>query len=99
MTAFDKTVSIWATCYTCRDYTERRIDSIAPPLADKAEREGREVIDVVNEFMLAAHKRHLGGQPLREGGPTRVTDPELGRLAAMMSPGLFGGFPDKDDDA
>lgn len=79
----------WKSCYSCRDYAEYRREVIAKPLAVKARREGRDVIEVVDEFMLAAHDRHLNGDPLRPGGPTRVTDPTLGRLAALLSPGLF----------
>lgn len=79
----------WKNCYTCRDYAEHRRGAIARPLAGKANREDRNVIEVVDEFMLAAHDRHLSGQPLREGGPTRVIDPWIGRMAAMLSPGLF----------
>lgn len=79
----------WQTCFSCRDYAEHRRAVIAGPLADKAKRERRDVVSVVDEFMLAAHERHLAGEPLRPGGPTRVTDPALGRLAALMSPGLF----------
>ena len=80
----------WRSCYTCRDYAQHRIDVITQPLADKAEREDRDAAEVVEEYMAAAHARHLAGDPLREGGPTRVTDPTLGRLAALLSPGLFG---------
>lgn len=81
----------WKSCYTCRDYAEHRRHVIVEPLTDKAIREGRDVVEVVDEFMAAAHERHLSGKTLREGGPTRVTDPALGRLAALLSPGLFGG--------
>lgn len=82
---------VWKSCYSCRDYLtpEKRL-VLADSLGDKAKREGRDVIEVVDEYMLAAHERHLGGQPLRPGGPTRVTDPAIGRLAALLSPGLFG---------
>lgn len=80
----------WRSCYTCLDYTEHRREVLAGPLADRAIREGRDAVDVVDEFMAAAHERHLSGTPLREGGPTRVTDPVLGRLAALLAPGLFG---------
>jgi hypothetical protein len=82
----------WKSCYTCSDYAQHRRHTLAPALADKAQRENRDVVEVVDNFMLAAHDRHLAGHPLREGGPTRVTDPNLGRLAALLSPGLFGGF-------
>ena len=84
---------IWRRCYTCCDYLEHRRDALAPALADKARAEGREVIPVVDEFMLAAHARHLTGEPLRPDGPTRVTDPTFARLAALLSPGLFGATP------
>lgn len=87
---------VWKSCYTCRDYALSRREVIAPPLADKARREGREVIAVVDEFMASAHLRHVqSGQPLRDGGPTRVIDPVVGRLAALLSPGLFG--PDNEE--
>lgn len=79
----------WKSCYTCRDYAEHRRAVIAGPLAVKARREDRDVIEVVDEFMLEAHERHLDGTPLRPGGPTRVTDPAIGRLAALLAPGLF----------
>ena len=80
----------WRSCYTCRDYLEHRQFVLIQPLAAKADREDRDPVEVVDEYMAAAHARHLAGQPLREGGPTRVTDPTLGRLAALLSPGLFG---------
>lgn len=80
----------WKSCYSCRDYAEHRRDALAEPLADKAIREGRPVVEVVDEFMMAAHDRHLAGTSLRPGGPTRVIDPALGRVAALLSPGLFG---------
>ena len=68
----------WKSCYTCRDYATERREVIAQPLADKARLEGRDVIAVVDEFMDAAHVRHaVSGQPLREGGPTRITDPAI----------------------
>jgi hypothetical protein len=88
-----ETSQVWKPCYSCRDYAEHRREQLAVPLADKARREGRDVIAVVDEFMLAAHKRHMAGEPLREGGPTRVIDPAFGRLAALLSPGLFGPTP------
>ena len=82
--------AVWKSCYSCGDYATSQRERIAVPLADKARREGRDVIEVVDEFMLAAHERHIAGEPLRPGGPTRVTDPAIGRLAALLSPGLFG---------
>lgn len=85
-------MSVWKSCYTCRDYAESRRAVLAEPLANKAIREGRDVREVADEFMLGAHRRHLDGQPLRPGGPTSVTDPAFGRLAALLSPGLFGGW-------
>ena len=85
--------AIWQSCYSCRDYAQHRRDDIARPLADRARREGREVIKVVDEFMLAAHDRHMTGEPLREGGPTRVTDPTIGRFAALMMLGNLGEPP------
>ncbi len=86
----------WKSCFSCRDYVERRRSVIAQPLADKARREGRDVIEVVDDFMWSAHRRHMSGEPLREGGPTRAVDPTLGRLAALLSPGLFSTTT-KDD--
>lgn len=84
--------AVWQSCYTCRDYARERRDAISAPLAGKARREGRDVVEVVDEFMDAAHHRHVATrEPLREGGPTRVIDPTIGRLAALLSPGLFGG--------
>ncbi len=83
-------MAVWKSCYSCRDYAETRRHALAEPLAEKARREGRDVIEVVDEFMLAAHDRHMTGEPLRPDGPTRVTNPEFGRLAALLSPGLFG---------
>ena len=81
---------VWANCYSCRDYALHRREVIAGPLAAKARWQGRDTVEVVDEFMLAAHARHLAGQPLRPGGPTRVTDPDIGRFAAMISLGLLG---------
>jgi hypothetical protein len=83
---------VWKSCYTCQDYLadpEKRL-ALAHRFGDKARAEGRDPVAVVDEFMAAAHERHLAGEPLRPGGPTRVTDPALGRLAALLSPGLFG---------
>jgi hypothetical protein len=85
--------AVWHACYSCRDYALHRRETLAVPLADKARREGRDVIAVVDEFMLAAHDRHMAGEPLRPDGPTRVTNPAIGRLAALLSPGLFGPAP------
>lgn len=87
--------AVWRSCYSCRDYAEHRRDALAAPLADKAIREHRDVDEVVNEFMSAAHARHVYGTPLRPGGPTRITDPAISRFAAMLSPGLFD--PRADD--
>lgn len=83
--------SAWRSCFSCRDYAQHRRTALAKPLAAKAEREQRAAEEVVDEFMSAAHARHMAGVPLREGGPTRVTDPAIGRLAALIAPGLFGG--------
>lgn len=81
---------VWMYCFTCRDYAEKRRDAIAGPLADKAMREDRKVIVVVDEFMLAAHRRHtLTGEPLLPGGPTTLMDPALRRLATMLTSGLI----------
>lgn len=80
----------WQFCYSCRDYAEHRRETLAGPLADKAIRDDRDVVEVVDEFMAGAHQRHVAGTPLRPGGPTRVLDPALGRMAALLSPGLFG---------
>ncbi len=90
MSELSESAFIWQSCYTCRDYATYRREELALPLAKKASREGREVVEVVDEFMIAAHNRHLDGTPLREGGPTRVLDPMVGRMAALLSPGLFG---------
>lgn len=82
---------LWQMCYTCRDYAEHRREAIAQPLADKAKREGRNVIEVVDEFMLNAHSRHMStGEPLRPDGPTSLVDPRLRRIAMLMASGLFG---------
>ena len=78
--------SAWKSCYTCHDYladVEKRL-VLADRLGEKAKRERREPTAVVDEFMDAAHERHLAGEPLRPGGPTRVTDPWMGRLAALL---------------
>jgi hypothetical protein len=76
---------VWKSCYTCRDYALHRRELLAGPLADKAQREGRDVVEVVDDFMLAAHDRHQAGEPLRPGGPTRTTDPNLARTAALLA--------------
>lgn len=89
-------MAAWTSCYSCRDYSKKRRGVIAIPLAKKAEQERRDAEGVVDEFMQAAHERHMAGNPLYPGGPTRVTDPELGRLAALLSPGLFS--PTKQED-
>lgn len=82
----EKDATVWQSCYTCRDYARERREVIAVPLAEKARREGREVVAVVDDFMLAAHVRHVeSGEPLRAGGPTRVTDPVAGRLLATYA--------------
>lgn len=75
----------WKGCYTCRDYATWRRRVLAQPLADKARREGRDVIEVTEEYMAGAHQRHIGGLPLRPGGPTRVTDPFAGRTVATYA--------------
>lgn len=75
----------WKHCFSCRDYATARRSTIPQPLADKARREDRDVTEVVDEFMMAAHDRHMSGEPLRPDGPTRVTDPTLGRIAALWS--------------
>lgn len=78
-------MSAWKSCYTCRDYAENRRHVLAAHLADKADREQRKATEVVDEFMDAAHERHVAtGEPLRPDGPTRITDPEAGRLAALL---------------
>lgn len=84
---------IWRSCYTCRDYSTHRREALVEPLADKAIRERRDIVEVVDEFMNAAHERHLDGTPLRPGGPTRITNPAIGRLVAMLSPALFAATP------
>lgn len=78
-------MSVWQSCYSCRDYALKRRSVLAPHMGDKAIREGREATEVVDEFMEAAHERHMAGEPLYPGGPTRVTDPALGRLAALFA--------------
>lgn len=81
----ERAPDIWKSCYTCRDYAEHRREVLAVPLADKARREGRDVIEVVDEFMLAAHDRHVDrGEPLRPGGPTSITSPAANRLITLM---------------
>lgn len=74
-------------CYTCLDYLEHRQDTLPRVIVAKAQRENRLGSEVFAEFMQAAHQRHLDGEPLRPGGPTRVTDPYLGRIAAVMAMG------------
>lgn len=80
----------WQECFACRDYAEHRRAVLVGPLTDKALREGRDVVEVVDGFMLAAHDRHMAGTPLRDGGPTRVTNPDLGRMAALMFSAVGG---------
>lgn len=72
-------------CYTCLDYLRHRQDTLPRLIATKADREGRPGREVFEESMDAAHARHLDGEPLRPGGPTRITDPYAGRLAALMA--------------
>ena len=82
----DRPSDIWKHCYTCCDYVDYRREVIVQPLADKADREGRDAADVVNEFMMNAHARHVRtGLPLRPDGPTRIIDPSLGRVAAFAA--------------
>lgn len=78
----------WQACYSCRDYAQQRQDQLAQPLTDKANREKRDVIDIVDEFMLKAHDRHMAGTPLYPGGPVTITDPMISRLAALLAPGM-----------
>jgi hypothetical protein len=85
----------WKSCYTCRDYAAHRRYQLAQPLGEKARREGRDVIEVVDEFMWAAHERHLDGTPLRDGGPTRITDPTAGRLLTTLA--MLGRMVDSAD--
>lgn len=81
---------VWMYCFTCRDYALNRREVIAEPLADKAQRESREVVEVVDEFMIAAHRRHTStGEPLLPGGPTELMDPALRKLATMLTSGLI----------
>lgn len=87
--------AVWKSCYSCRDYAEHRREAIAKPLADKARREGRDVLDVVDDFMLAAHRRHLDGEPLRPGGPTQIIDPTVGRKLAAYA--LLGRLADSSN--
>lgn len=90
----------WKSCYSCRDYAEHRREALAVPLADKARREGRDVVEVVDLFMAAAHRRHMAGEPLRPGGPTRATDPRIGRLLAtyaLIGSGVFEGEPEPEE--
>jgi hypothetical protein len=88
----ERAVPTWASCYTCRDYARERREAIAVPLANKARTQGRDVVEVVDEFMAAAHERHLTGEPLRPGGPVRVTNPTAGRLLATYA--LLGQMAD-----
>lgn len=74
-------------CCTCADYLQHREDTLPLLIANSARRQGRDGVEVFEEFMTAAHQRHLDGEPLRPDGPTRVTDPYLGRLAALMALG------------
>lgn len=77
---------IWSHCYTCRDYAQKRREVIAGPLADKAQRENRDVVEVVDEFMLAAHSRHMNTrEPLYTGGPTGIFNPAIRKLAALVN--------------
>lgn len=89
---------IWHHCYTCRDYSTHRRDALVGPLSDKAIKEGRDVAEVVDEFMNAAHERHLDGTPLRPGGPARITDPAIGRLMAVLSLGDLTPAPTANGD-
>lgn len=86
----------WRYCYTCRDYLSTRRERLAIELGKRAKQTGRDVIELADEFMDAAHQRHLDGQPLREGGPTRVTDPVSGRLAALAMLGRMFEEPEED---
>lgn len=89
-------IKIWRVCFTCQDYLDYRSKArdLSIAVAAKAKRDGLEVEEVIEEFMLAAHDRHMAGEPLREDGPTRMTDPYLGKMAALLSPGLFGDQED-----
>lgn len=81
---------IWTYCFTCRDYADKRRDVIAEPLAEKAHREDRDVVEVVNEFMNAAHARHIeSGEPLLPGGPSDVFNPAVRRLSTMLLAGTI----------
>lgn len=96
MTAESK--QVWSSCYTCRDYSQHRREALSPALAEKAKREKRDVVEVVDEFMLAAHQRHLTGEPLRPDGPTRVTDPMIGRITALMAAALVSPVEGKKNE-
>lgn len=62
----------WKSCFTCSDYADVRKEAIAIPLADKAEKEGRDVIEVVDEF----HVRRARTAPdLRATAAPRWTYP------------------------
>lgn len=90
----------WKMCFKCRDYAHARKEILAPKLAAKAELASgeRSIIEVIDEFMMAAHRRHVeSGEPLRPGGPTRVTDPAVGRLNAMLAAVLEVPLPDFDE--
>jgi hypothetical protein len=82
---------VWTYCFTCRDYADKRREVIAKPLSEKAQREGRDVVNVVDEFMNAAHSRHMTHNiPLLPSGPTGIVDPSLRRLATMLTSGVIG---------
>lgn len=82
-------------CYSCLDYLNHRQDSLPELIAIKANREGRPGREVFEEYMTGAHRRHLDGEPLRPGGPTRITDPYLGRMAALMALGAGLGLGER----
>jgi hypothetical protein len=80
-------------CYTCADYMERRRETLLPQIVAAAERQGVAPRPLFVEFMGQAHQRHLEGEPLYVGGPTRVTDPLVGRFVALMA--LSAGGDDR----
>jgi hypothetical protein len=76
----------WQHCYTCRDYLTERRELLAEAMGRAAREQGRDVIEIADEFMAGAHRRHVEeGKPLRPGGPICVTDPDLGRLMATLA--------------
>lgn len=73
-------------CYTCRDYMVFRFNVLARALADKAIETGRDPEEIAADYMTKVHDRHMtSGEPLREGGPTRVINPQIGQAVAFLA--------------